>query len=151
MENNGLLSGEIHGDLNQRTRIDIVNKFKGGQVKYLVASDIAARGLDIPNVSHVINFDVPTNPEDYVHRIGRTGRAGKTGIALTLAQKKDMPLIKTIESLIKEKIKINTNDLFNDLDQEFTETDKTKPQNFKDNIQKDVNFLPEFLFAKFDI
>ena len=151
MENNGLLSGEIHGDLNQQTRNDIVNKFKGGKVKYLVASDIAARGLDIPNVSHVINFDVPTNPEDYVHRIGRTGRAGKTGIALTLAQKKDMPLIKTIESLIKEKIKINIKDLLNDSDQEFTETDKTKAQKFKDNIQKDVNFLPEFLFAKFDI
>ena len=61
-----------------------------------------------------------------------------------MAQKKDMPLIKTIESLIKEKIKINTNDLFNDSDQEFTETDKTKAKKFKDNIQKDVNFLPEF-------
>ena len=62
-----------------------------------------------------------------------------------------MPLIKTIESLIKEKIKINTNDLLHDSDQEFIDTDKTKAQKFKDNIQKDVNFLPEFFFAKFDI
>ena len=74
----------------------------------MIASDVAGRGLDVENISHVINYDVPNNPEDYVHRIGRTGRAGKKGVAVTLVTKEDFKSISEIESLIKQKIKTLT-------------------------------------------
>lgn len=77
----------IHGDKVQRERLRALKNFKDGKTKYLVATDVAARGLDIPNVSHVINYDAPENYDDYVHRIGRTGRAGKKGVALTFVEK----------------------------------------------------------------
>ena len=80
----GLSAGQIHGDMEQADRIRELDRFKSGDILVLVASDVAARGLDVPGVSHVINYDVPHHAEDYVHRIGRTGRAGLTGIAYTL-------------------------------------------------------------------
>ncbi len=76
--------GELHGDMVQSIRTETLAKFKSGEIQFLVASDVAARGLDIPDVSHVFNFEIPNNPEDYVHRIGRTGRAGREGNAFTL-------------------------------------------------------------------
>ncbi|WP_138380068.1 DEAD/DEAH box helicase [Luteithermobacter gelatinilyticus] len=94
----GFSVGELHGDLPQETRMEILSQFKGGEIQFLVASDVAARGLDIPSVSHVFNFDIPTNPEDYVHRIGRTGRAGKEGHAFTLSTPRDK---KYLDALIK--------------------------------------------------
>src|SRR5699024_8040550 len=78
----GFRSEGIHGDLTQGKRSDVLSKFKHGRVDFLVATDVAARGLDISNVTHVYNFDIPQDPESYVHRIGRTGRAGKTGEAI---------------------------------------------------------------------
>tara|TARA_R110002073_G_scaffold282319_4_gene446585 strand:- start:11103 stop:12521 length:1419 start_codon:yes stop_codon:yes gene_type:complete len=81
----GFSVGELHGDLHQATRTETLSKFKNGEIQLLVASDVAARGLDIPEVSHVFNFEIPNNPEDYVHRIGRTGRAGREGNAFTFA------------------------------------------------------------------
>ena len=85
-------------------RLKMLDQFKSGEATYLIASDVAARGLDIPAVSHVFNFDVPTHAEDYVHRIGRTGRAGRTGAAFTLATRNDAKYVDAIEQLIDRKI-----------------------------------------------
>jgi superfamily II DNA/RNA helicase len=84
LRQNGFRSGEIHGDMDQSSRIAELDRFKSGEVNILVASDVAARGLDVKGVSHVFNFDTPWHPDDYVHRIGRTGRAGAKGRAFTL-------------------------------------------------------------------
>jgi len=83
LEKQGIEAAAIHGDKNQRQRERALSDFKQNRTKILVATDVAARGLDIPNVSHVINYDIPGSHEDYVHRIGRTGRAGKVGTAIT--------------------------------------------------------------------
>ena len=100
----GFKSGEIHGDMEQPERIRELDRFKDGEISILVASDVAARGLDIKDVSHVFNFDVPWHPDDYIHRIGRTGRAGKTGIAITLATSADAEAVEAIEKLTGMKI-----------------------------------------------
>jgi superfamily II DNA/RNA helicase len=94
----------LHGDLDQRMRTAALDAFRAGDVQLLVCSDVAARGLDIPDVSHVINYDAPHHSEDYVHRIGRTGRAGKTGQALTIVARADQKAIAEIEKLIARKI-----------------------------------------------
>jgi superfamily II DNA/RNA helicase len=86
--------------MNQHARIETLRMFKDGEIAYLIASDVAARGLDIPDVSHVFNFDIPDAPEDYVHRTGRTGRAGKVGHALSLVTPSDFGRIASIEKLI---------------------------------------------------
>lgn len=91
----------LHGDMDQHTRLRMLDAFKNGNVTYLIASDVAARGLDIPEVSHVFNFDVPTHAEDYVHRIGRTGRGGRSGSAFTIATPSDAKYIEAIEKLIE--------------------------------------------------
>jgi ATP-dependent RNA helicase RhlE len=96
----------IHGNKSQNARIKALEDFKQGKVKVLVATDIAARGLDIEDLPHVVNFDLPHVPEDYVHRIGRTGRAGATGEALSLVCAEDRPLLGAIEKLINRKIEI---------------------------------------------
>ena len=89
LEKHGFSVGALHGDLDQRARMAALDAFRTGQVQLLVCSDVAARGLDIPDVSHVINYDAPHHSEDYVHRIGRTGRAGKAGQALTIVTRAD--------------------------------------------------------------
>jgi superfamily II DNA/RNA helicase len=94
----------LHGDLDQRMRTAALDAFRAGDVQLLVCSDVAARGLDIPDVSHVINYDAPHHAEDYVHRIGRTGRAGKSGQALTIVARADQKAIAEIEKLIARKI-----------------------------------------------
>ena len=94
----------LHGDLDQRMRMAALDAFRADEVQLLVCSDVAARGLDIPDVSHVINYDAPHHAEDYVHRIGRTGRAGKTGVALTIVSRADQKAIAEIEKLIARKI-----------------------------------------------
>jgi superfamily II DNA/RNA helicase len=90
----------LHGDLAQATRTEVLDRFRKGEIKLLVCSDVAARGLDISGVSHVFNFDVPSNAEDYVHRIGRTGRAGRLGSAFTVAAPEDGKYVAAIEQLI---------------------------------------------------
>ncbi len=100
----GFSAEALNGDLSQDARIRVLDRFKEGQVKVLVATDVAARGLDIDDISHVINFDIPTDPEAYVHRIGRTGRAGKTGIAISLLTPKDKRYLGRIEAFSKSKI-----------------------------------------------
>jgi superfamily II DNA/RNA helicase len=94
----------LHGDMDQRSRMNALESFRNGEVTLLIASDVAARGLDIPEVSHVFNFDVPHHAEDYVHRIGRTGRAGRSGAAFTLASSADSKSVAAIEKLIGQKI-----------------------------------------------
>jgi superfamily II DNA/RNA helicase len=96
--------GALHGDLDQRARMAALDAFRNGEVQLLVCSDVAARGLDIPDVSHVINYDAPHHAEDYVHRIGRTGRAGKSGQALTIVSRIDQKAVAEIEKLIARKI-----------------------------------------------
>ena len=100
----GFNAAPIHGDLEQSMRMKTLDAFRDGTLHLLVASDVAARGLDIPAVSHVFNFDVPSHPEDYIHRIGRTGRAGRLGKALTIAVPSDEKYLRAIESLIKTEI-----------------------------------------------
>ncbi|HYD12964.1 MAG TPA: DEAD/DEAH box helicase [Allosphingosinicella sp.] len=96
--------GQIHGDMEQRDRIAELERFKADEINILIASDVAARGLDIKGVSHVFNYDVPWHPDDYVHRIGRTGRAGKTGTAITLVTREDAESIDNIQKLTGTKI-----------------------------------------------
>tara|TARA_B110000093_G_C12853169_1_gene360188 strand:- start:10 stop:987 length:978 start_codon:yes stop_codon:yes gene_type:complete len=96
----------LHGDMNQSARINSLEEFKSGLAKILVASDVAARGLDIAGLSHVFNYDVPNNPEDYIHRIGRTGRAGLSGKAFTLCSEKEIKSLTLIEKLIKKSINV---------------------------------------------
>ena len=97
-------AGALHGDMDQRARMAMLAAFRDGKLKLLVASDVAARGLDIPDVSHVFNFDVPINAEDYVHRIGRTGRAGRSGKSFTIVTRSDTKYLDAIEKLIGKKI-----------------------------------------------
>jgi superfamily II DNA/RNA helicase len=104
-------AGALHGDMDQRARMAMLSAFRDGKLKYLVASDVAARGLDIPDVSHVFNFDVPIHAEDYVHRIGRTARAGRSGKAFTITTNADGKHIDAIEKLIGKKIEWHDGDL----------------------------------------
>ena len=104
LKRSGFSVGQIQGDMEQSERIAEFDRFKKDEITILVASDVAARGLDVKGVSHVINFDVPWQPDDYVHRIGRTGRAGMTGIAITLATPEDAESIAAIEKLTGHKI-----------------------------------------------
>ena len=89
----------LHGDLDQPARMAALEQFRKGEAQLLVASDVAARGLDIPDVSHIFNFDVPHHPDDYVHRVGRTGRAGRSGTAISLVSPADEKSLAAIEKL----------------------------------------------------
>jgi ATP-dependent RNA helicase RhlE len=105
-ERDGLKTAALHGDKSQDERLKSLDAFKRGDVELLVATDVAARGLDIADLPAVFNFDVPFNAEDYVHRIGRTGRAGASGLAITLVTRDDTRLVSDIEKLIKKKLEI---------------------------------------------
>ena len=113
-EREGLKTAALHGDKSQDERLKSLAAFKRGEVELLVATDVAARGLDIADLPAVFNFDVPYNPEDYVHRIGRTGRAGASGLAVTLVDRDDVRLVGDIERLIKKKIELEPIELVDD-------------------------------------
>jgi superfamily II DNA/RNA helicase len=100
----GFNVGALHGDLDQHQRTATLDAFRNGSIAFLAASDVAARGLDIPDVSHIFNYDVPIHPEDYVHRIGRTGRAGREGFAAMLVTPRDFKALKAIEKLLRQEI-----------------------------------------------
>jgi superfamily II DNA/RNA helicase len=100
LKRDGFAAGQIHGDMEQPERLRELDRFKNEEINILVASDVAARGLDIKGVSHVFNYDVPWHPDDYVHRIGRTGRAGRAGVSITLVGKDDAESIENIQKLI---------------------------------------------------
>ncbi len=108
LSRHGYDAGLLHGDLAQSQRTEVLERFKAGDLRLLVCSDVAARGLDINDMSHVFNFDVPTSPEDYVHRIGRTGRAGRSGRAYTIAVPEDGKYVALIEKLIGKPIPLMT-------------------------------------------
>ncbi|MCB0183740.1 MAG: DEAD/DEAH box helicase, partial [Caldilineaceae bacterium] len=100
----GFASEAIHGDLSQDAREQVLNRFRQNQIKVLVATDVAARGLDIDDISHVFNFDLPLDTETYVHRVGRTGRAGRSGVALSLVTPGEEWRMKRIEKYIKQEV-----------------------------------------------
>ena len=104
LQKHGLSSGEIHGDMDQPSRMAELERFRSGEVSILVASDVAARGLDVKGVSHVFNYDTPWHPDDYIHRIGRTGRAGATGHAFTFVTPEDAEALANVEKLTGLKI-----------------------------------------------
>ena len=106
LQKQGFASGEIHGDIDQATRLRELDRFKSGDINILVASDVAARGLDIKGVSHVFNYDTPWHPDDYVHRIGRTGRAGAKGRAFTFVTPEDAEAIDNVEKLTKGTVPV---------------------------------------------
>jgi superfamily II DNA/RNA helicase len=104
LKRHGFNAAALHGDMDQRARLKTLDAFRAGEITFLIASDVAARGLDIPEVSHIFNFDVPVHPEDYVHRIGRTGRAGREGHAFMMVTGHEMKALKAIEQLIRKDI-----------------------------------------------
>jgi ATP-dependent RNA helicase DeaD len=101
----GYLAEAIHGDINQAARERVLTAFRAGQFEVLVATDVAARGLDVPEVSHVINFDLPPDPEYYVHRIGRTGRSGRSGVAITFVNPRELRALRIIERVTGAQIR----------------------------------------------
>jgi superfamily II DNA/RNA helicase len=102
LSKHGFNAGALHGDMDQKSRMETLDKFRSGEIMLLAASDVAARGLDIPDVSHVFNFDLPWAADDYVHRIGRTGRAGKEGYSASLVSPDDLKFLKDIEKITGE-------------------------------------------------
>ena len=126
-ERDGLRTNALHGDKSQDERLKALDAFKRGDVDVLVATDVAARGLDIADLPAVFNFDVPFNAEDYVHRIGRTGRAGQSGLAVTLVSSSDARLVADIEKLIKKKIELEPLEL----------DDAPPPRQYRDRARHD--------------
>jgi ATP-dependent RNA helicase DeaD len=111
----GYRAEALHGGLSQEQRDRVMRRFRDGSSELLVATDVAARGLDIEHVSHVVNFDVPSSPDAYVHRIGRTGRAGREGVAITLAEAREHRLLRNVEQFTKRKISIESVPTVHDL------------------------------------
>jgi ATP-dependent RNA helicase DeaD len=120
----GWNSDVLHGGLAQEQRDRVMKKFRGGQTEVLVATDVAARGLDIDHVSHVVNFSAPSDPDDYVHRIGRTGRAGREGVAITLVEPREHRLMRNIEYATRQKVRIEALPTVADLRQRRLELTK---------------------------
>jgi ATP-dependent RNA helicase RhlE len=100
----GIAADALHGNKAQNARVRALDAFRNGSVRVLVATDIAARGIDVPGISHVINYELPNEPESYVHRIGRTARAGAGGAALSFCDQSERPYLRAIESLMRRKV-----------------------------------------------
>ena len=126
LQRHGFSAGGLHGDMDQKSRMETLDAFKTNKLTLLVASDVAARGLDIPAVSHVFNFDVPTHAEDYIHRIGRTGRAGRTGTSFTLSSPADGKYLDAILKLIQKDIPLHA--VSGPVTSEAAETEERKPR-----------------------
>ncbi|WFL76745.1 DEAD/DEAH box helicase [Altererythrobacter arenosus] len=138
LQRHGFSSGEIHGDMDQTSRIRELERFKAGEINILVASDVAARGLDIKGVSHVFNFDTPWHPDDYVHRIGRTGRAGAKGRAFTFVAEEDAEAIANVEKLTKSQIPVfGKADVRVDLVEKPTREERPAREETRDENQED--------------
>jgi len=141
----------IHGGLNQDQRDRVMNAFRTGQTQLLVATDVAARGLDIPQVSHVVNYDVPSAPEAYVHRIGRTGRAGRPGTAVTIVEPREQRLLWNIEQLTKSKIEMAAVPTVDDLRLQRLERTRTAIEEILARGDLDLfRVMIESLAEKFD-
>ncbi len=106
LEDAGQAAGALHGDLNQRQRTRMLDQLRSGRCRILVATDVAARGIDVAGITHVFNFDLPRQAEDYVHRIGRTGRAGATGTAISFVSRRDIGILRNIEHYVGDKVRV---------------------------------------------
>ena len=148
----------IHGNLRQSKRERVISGFRNGKYRILIATDVAARGLDIPLIQHVINYDLPQVPEDYIHRVGRTGRAGKEGSALTFLTNRDKSMWRSIQKLINPNFKLeenfkkptnkkNKNSKFRN---RFKKFDKMDSNHNKDGFDKNKKFRFKKKFKKFD-
>ncbi|MDX2413986.1 MAG: DEAD/DEAH box helicase [Bacteroidales bacterium] len=135
-----ILSAAIHGDKAQNQRQKALKEFKDGQIRVLVATDIAARGIDIDKLKYVINYDIPNLPETYVHRIGRAGRAGDEGISISICEPEENSYIKDIEHLINQRIEIISNN-------PFPQTDKPMNSSEKKEVEKDKAKRKQEYFA----
>ena len=148
----GFRAEGLHGGMQQRQRDVVMNRFRGAKVDLLVATDVAARGLDIGHLSHVINYDVPAAPEAYVHRIGRTGRAGRAGTAITLAEPREHRLLRSIEQLTKQKIDIATVPTVTDLRARRLELTRASiREHLVAGDLDDVRVVVEVLAEEFDL
>ncbi|MBF0297623.1 MAG: DEAD/DEAH box helicase [Oligoflexia bacterium] len=116
----------IHGNKSQSARESALNGFRHGNIKILIATDIAARGIDVPEISHVINYDMPVDPESYIHRIGRTARAGRKGIAISFCDPSEKKLLMAIEKLIKCKVSIDTTHPYHGVAAQFSQNTAIK-------------------------
>ncbi|MGA0610297.1 DEAD/DEAH box helicase [Caldimonas sp. KR1-144] len=141
-ERDGLKTNALHGDKSQDERLKSLAAFKAGEVELLVATDVAARGLDIADLPAVFNFDVPFNAEDYVHRIGRTGRAGASGLAITLVTRNDARQMAEIEKLIKKKIEVEPFELEDDRPRRRPRLDDDAPRERRDSREARTDFAP---------
>jgi ATP-dependent RNA helicase RhlE len=112
LNSRGFKTEALHGDIRQSRRLKVLQDFRGGYIRILVATDVAARGLDIKGVDHVINFDMPNEPETYVHRIGRTGRAGASGVALSFCDRTERTFLRDIERIIKQEVPVRADHPF---------------------------------------
>ena len=144
LQKDGMSVNAIHGNVRQNKRLNILNKFRNQKFTVLIATDIAARGLDIPHIEHVINYDLPQRTEDYIHRIGRTARAGKKGSALSFISESDKKIWENIRKLITpdEKGIHNSNNLIGKSFKQNSEGSKTQKKrknnsrNFKGNYSR---------------
>ena len=140
----------LHGDMNQSLRIKSLENFKDKHAEILIASDVAARGIDISGLSHVFNYDVPNNPEDYVHRIGRTGRAGNKGKAYTIYDEDDEKNVLLIEKFIKEKVnKISIDKFLLSTENTKSKSIQNKKSNLKEKHKTKTKLLPVENFLNF--
>ena len=137
-ERDGLRTTALHGDKSQDERLKALDAFKRGDVDVMVATDVAARGLDIVDLPVVFNFDVPFNAEDYVHRIGRTGRAGASGLAVTLVTRDDARLVSDIEKLIKKKIELDPLEFDDAPPRREARAERPRRDDFESDNQADV-------------
>lgn len=148
----GYNADALHGDLSQAQRDTVMQRFRSGNLQILVATDVAARGLDVNDLTHIINFNLPDDPEVYVHRSGRTGRAGKKGLSLTIAHSREMPKIRTLERMVKKPfskervpggVEIVEKRLINLIDKiRNTEVNEKKIAPYMDNILEKLEDLP---------
>ena len=106
MERVDIKTVTIHGDKEQKDRLDVMTLFKSGEVKVLIATDVSARGIDIPDVDYVINYDLPDVAENYVHRVGRTGRGVKKGLAVSFCSPEEKPVLDEIETFLGQKVSV---------------------------------------------
>jgi len=131
-----ILSASIHGNKSQNQRQKALQAFKEGSIRVLIATDIAARGIDIEKLCYVINYDIPNQSETYVHRIGRCGRAGEEGISISIAEPEEIEYIRDIEKLIKQKIEIVSDNPFPQTDKPMTVVEKKKQEKEKQKIKQ---------------
>lgn len=151
LEQAGFSAGALHGDMDQYKRLEWLEKFRKNEITVLVCSDVAARGLDIPTVSHVFNYDVPTHAEDYVHRIGRTGRAGRSGASITLYTDADAKYLAAIEKLIGKPIPEDHSEAASETQAPATEKprrSRSKPAKETDTTSDSTDEVPDDTSAR---